>query len=139
MKRREMLFRWICPEAESMLDQAKSIVREYEKAKDALSFDGKELSTKKGVVFLGHVTNSTVRVTPKLYTEVCLSKFELKSLLHLEGERQIVENSIFSGYDGKITCIMAESGEEGLDSARGIQNLEPGEDLGDRDEENEDD
>lgn len=120
MKYRERLFRWICPEVASVLGQAKGIVREYGAAKDALRIDGKEVRTEKGVIILGHVTNSSLTVTPKLYTEVILSKLEFKSLLHLQGEQQVVTDSIFNAHNTKITGISAEAAEEGADLAKGI-------------------
>lgn len=127
MKCRERLFRWMCPEVVTVLEQAKGIVREYEMAKDSLRIDGKEVRAEKGVVFLGDVVDSSVTVTPKLYTEVNLSKFELKSLLHVDGEQQTVAGSIFNGHNSTVTGIVMESGEKGVDSAKGIRPMKVGE------------
>jgi hypothetical protein len=71
MKKREKLFRWMCPEVASVLEQAESIVRTYKQAKDDLTVNGKDVRVEgKGIVFLGDVADSTIKVTPKLYTEV---------------------------------------------------------------------
>ena len=96
MKIRERLFRWMYPEVAGALEQAEDIIRRYERAKDDLTIKGKNVQVEgKGVVFLGDISESTVKVTPKLYTEVCLHKFELESLLHVSAGHQCISASSF--------------------------------------------
>jgi hypothetical protein len=102
MKIREKLFRWMCPEVANVLEQAESIVRTYKQAKDDLTVKGKDVRVVgKGIVFLGDVAASTIKVTPKLYTEVNLSKFELDALVHVSGDHQSISESSFDGHKGR--------------------------------------
>jgi hypothetical protein len=95
LKIRERILRKLFPEVYQQVDEAARIVLAYQALKDSLKITDRTVRIEGPAGILGNLTNCKITISPKINTELVLSKYELEAMLKVGGEKQLVTQNYF--------------------------------------------
>jgi hypothetical protein len=111
---RERILRKLFPEIYQQVDKAKEIVANYQELKSSLKIVDGVVNIEGPAGILGEMNNCEVSITPKIYPELVLSKYELDSMLKIVGGRgQLISSNLFNNYENKERMKSAKKTKKG--------------------------
>jgi hypothetical protein len=101
VKIRERILRKLFPEVYQQADKAAEIIADYQGLKDSLKITDGVVTIEGPAGILGDLVNCKVSITPKINTELVLSKYELESMLKVTGNQELISQNLFTSRESK--------------------------------------